>query len=83
MHVFLKIYNFQEVLCHKAISTTPVLSPNSSMKLISTPYAFVHAMYSNTKAWLNSDVLFQGKTGENICRLMEAIWHTQTWSQAS
>lgn len=51
---------------------------NSSMKLISTPYAFVHAMYSNTKAWLNSDVLSEGKTGENICLLMEAIWYNQT-----
>lgn len=78
MHIFLKICHFQEVLCHKAISTTPVLSPNSSMKLISTPYAFVHAVYSNTKAWLNSDVLFEGKTGKNICLLMEAICYNQT-----
>lgn len=78
MYIFLKIYYFQEVLCHRAVSTTPVLSPNSSVKLIPTPYAFIHARYSNTKGWLNSDVLFEGKTGKNICLLMEAIWYNQT-----
>jgi len=66
------------MLPQKAISTTLVLSLDSYMKLISTAYAFVHATYSNTKAWLNSDVLFQGKTEENICLLMEAIWYNQT-----
>lgn len=78
MHIFFKTYHFQEMLPHKAVSVTPVLSLDSYMKLLSTAYAFVHATYSNTKAWLKSDVLFEGKTGENICLLMEAIWYNQT-----
>lgn len=74
MHVFFKIHQFQEMLHHKAVSTTSMLSLNSYMKLISPAYAFIPTMYSNTKVWLKSDVLFEGKTGKNICLLMEAIW---------
>jgi len=48
------------------------------MELISIAFTFVHAMYSNTEAWLNSDDLLEEKAGKNICLLMEAIWYYQT-----